>query len=442
MSGQGPPVLPSDVLRFTPGSSDKPKPVSVSDTSRGTGRPKLSKSGVAHSRNGRKKRDQQQSQSTRPKLVNKHNHNQQPNPIPDSGSMDGNLEVVVCPSDSDSSSESHSGGSELGDGRPHVQGRVWENIPDSVSAGRGKARACKKASGSATRSTAGTTKVSSRVQRKAGNVTGGQALLAALKDAEDKAAGNKLAASDAIKEAEEVAEENSTLKKENTKMKEQLSSIVSQQDQLLLNRAKSLNVKWHEGHTINWVGPLLQLAMFILLAVLFGRFWGFAFLPSIFVPLWLDYFLVVYLGCTSWFFAGRRHHYKFVKFVDHGVKSDMRADSISLQDLKYGNPLYLQVKHVVREGWWVQRATFLTISFELLAQISTAENHSLISDHETVFQRIFHTAKKINRVNIDRYMSVCGESVVQDSCLVSYAIYRQMLLRVKHVPFPGPQPKL
>jgi len=78
----------------------------------------------------------------------------------------------------------------------------------------------------------------------------------------------------------------------------------------------------------------------------------------------------------------------------------------------------------------------LTVSLEILAQLTNPKVLVLGSTDAAIAQRIKYAGETLQTVNYDRFGSVFGSHIVQDSELVAFAVYKQMTESRKEVPFP------
>jgi hypothetical protein len=167
-------------------------------------------------------------------------------------------------------------------------------------------------------------------------------------------------------------------------------------------------------------------------------------------------YAIIYLPLTD-----KRYRFTFVAWLDETLQNhaDLRADTSSLADLKH-NAKYAfvrfrdsvsisfweRVKRLVRRSRQVNTRVpldneeFLTVSVELLSQITTAECMSLVCDYETAWQKIYSKARTLQTVNINRYMFSSKRHVVQDTCLLALAMYVEMHEKKSRMPFPKPAP--
>jgi uncharacterized membrane protein YqaE (UPF0057 family) len=134
----------------------------------------------------------------------------------------------------------------------------------------------------------------------------------------------------------------------------------------------------------------------------------------------------------------RGHRYMTVGTTFQLVQDDARADILALGEIKHPEPL---LQHVMYENSTLFEAsqTILTVSLELLTQISTSINLDLSYTEELVWQHIRHSANHFQSVNIDRYQVLNNVMIVQDTCLVAYGLWKHMQQERSHLLFPRSQ---
>ena len=282
--------------------------------------------------------------------------------------------------------------------------------------------------------------------RKANNVTAA-AVTDQIRDLDDRRLGNQLAARELgkqLQESEKLLEESNkkfaALEKKSKEMRQLKDATVRQ-------KAQQLNVSFRDSKAHWWrilaayhvgFGFLFSL---VYLSINFS--WAsmvLALVASQCVAYSLDRVIVSVTGRNSLYSKGVWHHYEFVQFLMEQFSVDTRADAIALKDLKHEDPIVVVVKYTTRKPWCNTETVLLTASYEILAQISVSKNHCLTTTAESAWLRICHTANHINTVDLNRYLACQGKPVVQHTCLVSFAIFMQMLQHVEKCPFPRPQP--
>jgi len=155
--------------------------------------------------------------------------------------------------------------------------------------------------------------------------------------------------------------------------------------------------------------------------------------------------IVLFFLLPTWLTRGRRisEKYRFLRSLKAHDELDLRADTISLGKLKHKRAEFMEVSCFVRKPYlyWFTRwtQTDIIVSAELLSQLNTANNANLTCDNETVFQKIYHSAKSIHSVNISRYATLENINIVQNTAVLAYAMHRKMLEQLEELNFPRPQ---
>jgi hypothetical protein len=137
-----------------------------------------------------------------------------------------------------------------------------------------------------------------------------------------------------------------------------------------------------------------------------------------------------------------KHRYVGKGKIDKSFDCDfsLRADAISQMEMKHTKPGMMSVTY--SHAWYFLGVPFfwrsvkLTVSLEALSQIGVASNLSLAANDADSWTRIMFTANKLQSVNLNRYMALHGVHPIQDSALVAYALYKQMIQRRALLPFP------
>jgi len=141
----------------------------------------------------------------------------------------------------------------------------------------------------------------------------------------------------------------------------------------------------------------------------------------------------------------RFHVYKFSHFVDH-THGDMRADSISLGELKHLRAEYAIFNYY--RPWtgrpWDLRSLLgmsvdrFLVSLELFTQLTTASVMDLNSGDAVAWEKIKYTSKSLHSINLDRLLTTEKHHVVHNTQLLALACYRNLCYdRSDHV-FPQP----
>lgn len=133
----------------------------------------------------------------------------------------------------------------------------------------------------------------------------------------------------------------------------------------------------------------------------------------------------------------RGHWYHSVSPVQ-SQKNDARADVLSLGDIKHPEPLIHKVGYH-HSTLWSSKYKELTVSMELLAQISTSINLDLAYTEELAWQHIRHSANHFQSVNLDRYEVLRNNYVVQHTGVVAFGLWKHMQQESAEMLFPRSQ---
>lgn len=80
----------------------------------------------------------------------------------------------------------------------------------------------------------------------------------------------------------------------------------------------------------------------------------------------------------------------------------------------------------------------LTYSKEAVAQLSSLANYGNRTSDNDAYLKLEHCAKHLQTINWNRYLSLEGLSVQQDSVFIAYAFFKQMKYERNLLPFPNP----
>lgn len=131
--------------------------------------------------------------------------------------------------------------------------------------------------------------------------------------------------------------------------------------------------------------------------------------------------------------------------------ADLRPDSSSLLGLRH-DPFYgiVEVMPVMYFGDWrinwplvvwqsfYCAPGYLYVSFEMVAQLATDSTLSLAVSEDVAWLRINAAARGLHTVNYDRYQSLGGINVKQDTIQYVFALYKRMLSEIVE-DFPRPE---
>jgi hypothetical protein len=151
-----------------------------------------------------------------------------------------------------------------------------------------------------------------------------------------------------------------------------------------------------------------------------------------FIPLYVLYF-------GKW--TSMRLHVHTVRFerVVPVDLTDQRADSLANVDMKH--PDALDTYAIYEKSWYgfVYSSNRMRVSLELLSQLTTAKNLEVGGDDDTINKRIAFSASKCGAVNNSCWQAVDGQYVVQNTCFVAFALYKQLQWQSHVLPFPSQQ---
>lgn len=152
-------------------------------------------------------------------------------------------------------------------------------------------------------------------------------------------------------------------------------------------------------------------------------------------------------------FFKKSYQVKHSYFVDDKVllqpSTDLRADLISMQKIKHSDPLIVGCVHEkeysfkfkLTKDWSpcfvVHRKTEVLhggVSLELLSQIAISRNLSIMDSEDAVIKRTIYHSDKINTININRYDALNGDSIVQNTALLAYGLYKQTKEKLRRLP--------
>lgn len=126
-----------------------------------------------------------------------------------------------------------------------------------------------------------------------------------------------------------------------------------------------------------------------------------------------------------------------IKLGDHPEKENVRADGISLGEIKHFDPQFVTITSETFDySWGFFRKTEQIVSLELLAQIVIPSNFLLTVEEEVIFEKMQQTVKTLNSVNYSRFLAVGGDNVAQWTLLMAFAMYKKMKEDMRHQNFP------
>ena len=116
---------------------------------------------------------------------------------------------------------------------------------------------------------------------------------------------------------------------------------------------------------------------------------------------------------------------------------DLRPDRQAMKPIKH-EPIYMKGEYVSTHLGLPVTKVALSFPAAAVAQISVSANVALNARADVAFERMNTTANTLHTVNFDMYKSLYGQSLMQDSVLVSFGLYKQMHQRLRSFPFPSP----
>lgn len=253
----------------------------------------------------------------------------------------------------------------------------------------------------------------------------------AVKVAHDQAAGNAIAAREALqglKEAQEIlqgkekllakAEEDLAARKAVTSagVRELISSLDFRIDEVS-----------REEEEEGWWTFLGKWAL--LVSIPLGFLWvgqvGYMILTVLaYLVLWILWTIVAFVYRWIWppvpDVVGK--HFKFVRLLQTDDFPDLRPDANSLQKVKHVDPLLAELT-ITREA--EEETKHVTVSMELLAQLTAPKFMTWTSDAEVVFARMVRAAETYQLVNFNRYDTVKGRSIPMTTAAVAWALWKR-----------------
>jgi len=141
------------------------------------------------------------------------------------------------------------------------------------------------------------------------------------------------------------------------------------------------------------------------------------------------------IGKRNLFSPRIRHCYAMVSLTNYH-HPDLRADSMSMTEIKHANAIYGLVEYTIRLngrlinkdvwGKLTHRPGQMLISMELLAQLSTPTCMQS-TDEKTVQMRLESFAKSHHAVNTDKYLSWKKHDVVGSTTTVALGVWKDRL---------------
>lgn len=133
---------------------------------------------------------------------------------------------------------------------------------------------------------------------------------------------------------------------------------------------------------------------------------------------------------VSHFYSRSRVEISFRRWVPRSLR-DLRADGSSLRENKHADAMYAEVWHTVGLSHGRSKTVSRLVSFELLSQITLPKNMDVRATAALTWERLWHTATTVQNLNVDRYATLEGHSIVQDTVAVAFAQW-MALLEMRH----------
>lgn len=132
-----------------------------------------------------------------------------------------------------------------------------------------------------------------------------------------------------------------------------------------------------------------------------------------------------------------QHTWTFIKYLDSD-EVDRRVDINSASTLKHIDPFLAVFRYARNDCGKFYKERDCLVSMELLAQCSHAMQH-VIADDKTVFERIMRFCSTNCTVNLERYDFLIhgpNQSIVHNTAILSFSLYKQRREYLKNFPFP------
>lgn len=300
---------------------------------------------------------------------------------------------------------------------------------------------------------------------KSAQSSGAGLLEGAVREAVDQASGAKIAAADMRSENKELKDENAKLQKVAEEAKKLMDDFDAETRARLegLRRGFDMKIRWRPTYLPGWrlcfwllswvfvlasclidlaVGLLVRFEGWLVLHVdvvapLFGEglltfaLYGWLLIRTIRGVRWLGPALLArhtrcilvakFLSGYSrditpehicwWEVFARRVVYHGL--VNLPVAGDVRPDANRLQEMRHKDPLYATVQ--VSKRWGVFRSTTMTVSLELVSQLTAPRFVSMGSQSQDLHDRMIRAAETYPFINIDKYSSLSKMFVANDS---------------------------
>jgi hypothetical protein len=136
--------------------------------------------------------------------------------------------------------------------------------------------------------------------------------------------------------------------------------------------------------------------------------------------------------------------YSFIETRETEQDSDVRIDDHIHNDILHEDPLISKVLYEKKFGPIILYKQQMTVSKELLAQLSSITQHSTQLSEEQVVEKISQKARSCPTINLDRYDFTANEGnlasrIVDNTVRVSYALYKSKEQSLVNIPFQNPR---
>jgi len=253
----------------------------------------------------------------------------------------------------------------------------------------------------------------------------------AMKVAHDQAAGNAIAAKEAIdglREAEEVLREKERrLKAAEDELDTRKVSTSAAVRELISSLDFRIDEVEKEEEVEGWAYFLAKWTLLVSIPL------GLAWIEEYFIMCaLLLLYLIAWAVCTavmavySWWrppspdLVGKR--FLFKRLLEVNDHPDLRPDANSLQKLKHADPLLAEIT-IEREA--EEETKTVVVSMEFLAQLTAPKFMTWTSDAEVVFARMVRAAETYQLVNFNRYDTVKGRSIPMTTAVVAWALWKR-----------------
>jgi hypothetical protein len=253
----------------------------------------------------------------------------------------------------------------------------------------------------------------------------------AMKMASDQAAGNAIAAKEAIQDLkaaqEDLAGKETLLKKVEEELAARKTATSASVRELISSLDFRIDEVSREEEVEGWWTYCAKGALLVSIPLGFawmGMLATAVLTVSLYLGVWILWVLV---ACIYGHFrpplpqvTGKR--FKFVRLLPTDDFPDLRPDANSLQKVKHADPLLAELT-ITREA--EEETKHVTVSMELLAQLTAPKFMTWTSDAEVVFARMVRAVETYQLVNFNRYDTVKGRSIPMTTAVVAWALWKR-----------------